>query len=102
MQNKIKFALHILLIKSTIGLKCFTCNSARTNEECNRMGKDTQCHANENVCMNEVRHFPMGNGVIAKRITKMCKSRRACIDLNAQNWAGVPPIQCDPKRNYTK
>ena len=97
-----KIITQFLLIKSTIGLKCFTCNSARTNEECNRMGKDTQCHANENVCMNEVRHFPMGNGVIAKRITKMCKSRRACIDLNAQNWAGVPPIQCDPKRNYKK
>ena len=88
------------LLKTGLSLKCFTCNNARNNEECNRMGKDTKCFSNENVCMNEVRHFSMGNGVNTQRITKMCKSRHACINLNAQNWAGVPPIQCDPNRNY--
>ncbi|XP_002128544.3 E-selectin-like [Ciona intestinalis] len=78
---------------SAQGLRCFTCNGASSNEECNLKGRIVQCQSNEGSCQNEVR---LSEGRYYS-ITKRCKQTAACSNNQEQNqkpaWI---PTQCNP------
>uniref|UniRef100_H2Z6J6 Sushi domain-containing protein n=1 Tax=Ciona savignyi TaxID=51511 RepID=H2Z6J6_CIOSA len=79
------------LAVSTEALKCWTCENARSNDECRRTGREKTCQANEEACQTHVRTDPQGI-----RITKECKQAHACNNNYIQNprhaWV---PSQCN-------
>uniref|UniRef100_H2Z8I6 Uncharacterized protein n=2 Tax=Ciona savignyi TaxID=51511 RepID=H2Z8I6_CIOSA len=86
--------LLFLSSQSVEGLRCFTCNGASSNEECNLKGRIVQCQPNEGSCQNEVR---LSEGKYYT-ITKRCKQTEACSNNQEQNdkpaWE---PTQCYPQ-----
>nr|XP_002130476.1 collagen alpha-1(XII) chain [Ciona intestinalis] len=72
-------------------LQCWTCENARSNDECKRIGKVKQCRPNQLACQTHVRTDPQG-----MRITKECKQARACGNNYIQNpRAAWYPSQCN-------
>ncbi|XP_076817492.1 collagen alpha-1(XII) chain-like isoform X2 [Clavelina lepadiformis] len=87
--------LMLSLIATAQGLRCMTCENARSHEDCDSQGVMRECLENELSCAIEERKVNYGPG---RLIFKHCKQPLACNNNYIQNdrpawW----PIQCNDK-----
>ncbi|XP_039254472.2 E-selectin-like [Styela clava] len=76
------------------GLRCWTCNDARSEKQCIARGQSEKCRGQAMSCQTEIRYHE-GAGSIPF-ITKRCKQTDACENNRGQNpGAAAGPTQCN-------
>lgn len=95
MQQKTVISILVVLsalILKTQGLRCWTCDSARSTAECMTYGYLKTCNPNEMSCFSELRNI---HGYWA--VTKRCKQPEACVNNHIQNPRHASIMsQCNP------
>ncbi|CAM9543231.1 unnamed protein product [Lampetra fluviatilis] len=64
------------------GFKCFTCENARDNFECNRWAPDTYCPKESEYC--HTRHVMATDGRESVLVSKRCSQLRDCMPVGCQ------------------
>ncbi|XP_066544051.1 ly6/PLAUR domain-containing protein 6B [Amia ocellicauda] len=72
-------------------IKCFTCDHAADNYNCNRWAEDKWCPQNTKVCMT-VHHFT-GHGR-SKSVTKKCAAREECHAVGCRHHRDTGHTEC--------
>jgi len=76
-------------------LQCWTCDNAKSDEDCMENGELQLCQENEHACHTEIRRGGWGSYPL---ITKRCKQGLACRNNQVQNDRNAwQPTQCNAK-----
>uniref|UniRef100_A0A667Y6T6 LY6/PLAUR domain containing 6B n=1 Tax=Myripristis murdjan TaxID=586833 RepID=A0A667Y6T6_9TELE len=71
--------------------KCFTCDQAHDNYNCNRWAEDTWCPQNTQFCMT-VHHFTSHGKT--KSVTKRCAAREDCYMVGCRRHRDTSHMEC--------
>lgn len=87
--------LSAFVFTATQGLRCWTCDNAVDDEECQERGHLVECRENEEMCFTETRIIRSD----LRLITRRCKQALACENNHIQNpRAAWLPTQCNERQ----